>query len=190
MRSSSARTPWTPAVPQGLDPCDVKRADLRLYDLLTQPLPYASVPIAREEGDAARLIELSNGMACATKAATLVIAPSRTTTGRAILRDPHLAFSLPVRVMITHLAAPGFNLVGAGPAWLPGVQFGPHRSDCLRSNDFQIDQQDLYVLELSEDGKTWRGPHGPEPIERTVETIDVRDQEPSKVELAFTRWGR
>jgi len=42
---------------------------------------------------------------------------------------------------------------------------------------------------LSEDGKTWRGPHGPEPIERTVETIDVRDQEPSKVELAFTSLG-
>jgi penicillin amidase len=42
---------------------------------------------------------------------------------------------------------------------------------------------------LSEDGKTWRGPHGPEPIERTVDTIDVRDQEPSKVELAFTSLG-
>jgi len=38
--------------------------------------------------------------------------------------DPHWRSVSPVRGMITHLAAPGFNLVGAGPAWLPGRQFG------------------------------------------------------------------
>src|SRR4029453_17296982 len=47
-------------------------------------------------------------------------------------------------------------------------------------------QEGIYVLELAEGSKTWRGPQGPQPIERVVETIDVRDQEPVKVELAFT----
>ncbi|MEA2802647.1 MAG: penicillin amidase [Rhodospirillaceae bacterium] len=181
---------WKLEVPQGLDPCDVKRADLRLYDLLTQPLPYASVPMRLRKGDAAPTIELSADMDAHEGSNAWVIAPSHTTTGRPILaNDPHLFFSLPSPRMITHLSAPGFNLVGAGPAWLPGVQFGHTDRIAFGRTDLQIDQQDLYVLELSEDGKTWRGPHGPEPIERTVETIDVRDQEPAKVELAFTSLG-
>ena len=181
---------WKLAVPQGLDPCDVRRADLRLYDLLTQPLPFASVPMRVKKGEAARDIELSPDMDVQQGSNAWVIAPSRTTTGRAILaNDPHLPFSLPSPRMITHLAAPGFNLVGSGPAWLPGVQFGHNDRIAFGRTDLQIDQQDLYVLELGEDGKTWRGPRGPEPIERTVESIDVRDQEPAKVELAFTALG-
>jgi penicillin amidase len=181
---------WKLEVPQGLDPCDVRRADLRLYDLLTAPLPFASVPMRVRKGDAARNIELSPDMDAHEGSNAWVIAPSRTTTGRAILaNDPHLVFSLPSPRMITHLAAPGFNLVGSGPAWLPGVQFGHNDRIAFGRTDLQIDQQDLYVLELSEDGKTWRGPRGPEPIERTVESIDVRDQELAKVELAFTSLG-
>jgi len=181
---------WKLTVPEGLDPCDVKRADLRLYDLLTAPLPYPSVPMRAKKGDVPRNIELSLDMDVHEGSNAWVIAPSRTTTGRAILaNDPHLPFSIPSPRMITHLSAPGFNLVGAGPAWLPGVQFGHNDRIAFGRTDLQIDQQDIYVLEVSEDGKTWRGPHGPEPIERVVETIDVRDQEPVKVELAFTSLG-
>jgi penicillin G amidase len=181
---------WKLAVPKGLDPCDVRRADLRLYDLLTAPLPFASVPMRTQKGHVLRDIELGMDMDAQQGSNAWVIAPSRTTTGRAILaNDPHLAFSIPSPRMITHLSAPGFNLVGAGPAWLPGVQFGHNDRIAFGRTDFQIDQQDLYVLEVSEDGKSWRGPRGPEPIERVVETIVVRDHEPAKVELAFTSLG-
>lgn len=181
---------WKLAAPQGLDPCDVKRSDLRLYDLLTAPLPYASVPMRARKGETPRTIELGADMDTQEGSNAWVVAPSHTTTGRAILaNDPHLAFSIPGPRMITHLSAPGFNLVGAGPAWLPGVQFGHNDRIAFGRTDFQIDQQDLYVLELSEDGKSWRGPRGLEPVERVVETIDVRDQEPAKVELAFTSLG-
>ena len=187
---SRSSRPGNLPCPKGLDPCDVRRDDLRLYDLLTAPLPYASVPMRAKKGDVPRTIELGADMDTQEGSNAWVIAPSRTTTGRAILaNDPHLAFSIPSPRMITHLSAPGFNLVGAGPAWLPGVQFGHNDRIAFGRTDFQIDQQDLYVLELSEDGKSWRGPHGLEPVERVVETIDVRDQEPAKVELAFTSLG-
>ena len=76
---------WTLAVPQGLDPCDVKRADLRLYDLLSAPLPFASVPMRVKKGEAARTIELSPDMEAQEGSNAWVIAPSRTTAGRAIL---------------------------------------------------------------------------------------------------------
>jgi penicillin amidase len=181
---------WKLVVPQGLDPCDVRRADLRLFDLLTAPLPYANVPLRVKKGEVPRSIELGTDIDAREGSNAWVIAPSRTTTGRAILaNDPHLPFSIPSPRMITHLSAPGFNLVGAGPAWTPGVQFGHNDQIAFGRTDFQIDQQDIYVLEVSEDGQTWRGPRGPEPIERVVETIDVRDQEPTKVELAFTSLG-
>ena len=149
---------WKLAVPQELDPCDVKRADLRLYDLLTQPLPYASVPMRVQKGDAAPPIDLGTDLDAHEGSNAWVVAPSRTTTGRPILaNDPHLPFSIPSPRMITHLSAPGFNLVGAGPAWLPGVQFGHTDRIAFGRTDFQIDQQDLYVLEVSEDGKTLAG---------------------------------
>ena len=181
---------WALAVPNGLDPCDVTRADLRVYDLLTAPLPFASVPARVKKGELPRTIELAVDVDAQEGSNAWVIAPSHTTTGRAILaNDPHLAFSIPSPRMITHLSAPGFNLVGAGPAWLPGVQFGHNDRIAFGRTDFQIDQQDLYVLELSEDGRSWRGPNGPEPVERVVETIDVRDHEPAKVEIALTSLG-
>jgi penicillin amidase len=181
---------WKIAVPKGLDPCDVRRADLRIYDLLTAPLPFASVPMRVKKGDVPRHIELSTDVDTQEGSNAWVIAPSRTTTGRAILaNDPHLPFSIPSPRTITHLSAPGFNLVGAGPAWVPGVQFGHNDRIAFGRTDFQIDQQDIYVLGLSEDGNSWRGPHGLEPVERVVETIDVREQEPAKVELAFTSLG-
>jgi penicillin G amidase len=181
---------WKLVVPKGLDPCDVRREDLRLYDLLTAPLPYASVPVRVQKGDVPRTIELGTDIDAQQGSNAWVIAPSRTTTGRAILaNDPHLAFNIPSPRMITHLSAPGFNLVGAGPAWLPGVQFGHNDRIAFGRTDLQIDQHDIYVLEVAEDGKSWRGPRGLEPIERVVETIDVRDQEPAKVEFAFTSLG-
>jgi penicillin G amidase len=181
---------WTLAVPKGLVPCDVTRADLRLFDLLTAPLPYAGVPLRMKKSEVPHHIDLGTDLDTREGSNAWVIAPARTTAGRAILaNDPHLPFSVPSPRMITHLSAPGFNLVGNGPAWLPGVQFGHNDRIAFGRTDLQIDQQDIYVLELSEDGQTWRGPYGRETIERVVETIGVRDREPAKVELAFTSLG-
>jgi penicillin amidase len=66
--------------------------------------------------------------------------------------------------MVSHLMAPGFNVIGAGPVWRPGVQFGHNEHIAFGRTDFQIDQEDLYVLELSPDGKSFKVPHGWETI--------------------------
>jgi penicillin G amidase len=175
---------WTLAIPKGLEPCDVRRADLRIYELLTGPLPSANVPLREKKTELVTDFDSHEG------SNAWVVAPSKTTTGRPILaNDPHLAFTIPSPRMIAHLSAPGFNVVGAGPAWRPGFQFGHNERIAVGRTDFQIDGEDLYVLELSEDGKTWLGPHGPEPVERVVETVKVRDRDPDKVELAYTSLG-
>jgi penicillin amidase len=182
---------WTLTVPEGLDPCDVRRSDLHIYDYLTGPLPLASVPIRLKKTEAAMpAIALATDLDAQEGSNAWVVAPSRTTTGRPILaNDPHLPFSIPSPRMISHLSAPGFNAIGNGPVGRPGFQFSHNERIAIGRTDFQIDQQDLYVLELSEDGKTWRGPQGPEPVERIVVNIDVRDGDPEKVELAYTSLG-
>ena len=48
------------------------------------------------------------------------LAPSRTTTGRAILAsDPHRVHEQPSLRYITHLTAPGLNVIGAGEPAVP-----------------------------------------------------------------------
>lgn len=182
---------WKLAVPEGLDPCDVRRSDLHIYDYLAGPLPLASVPMRLKKTEAAMpAIALASDLDVQEGSNAWVVAPSRTTTGRPILaNDPHLPFSIPSPRMISHLSAPGFNAIGNGPVGRPGFQFSHNERIAIGRTDFQIDQQDLYVLELSEDGKTWRGPHGLEPVERIVVSIDVRDSDPEKVELAYTSLG-
>jgi penicillin amidase len=175
---------WKLTVPEGLQPCDVHRADLHIYEMLTGPLPYANLPMRDKKTELVTDLDAQEG------SNAWVVAPSKTTTGRPILaNDPHLPFAIPSLRMITHLSAPGFNVIGAGPAWRPGVQFGHNERIAVGRTDFQIDGEDLYVLELSDDGKSWRGPRGLEPVERIVETINVRDHDPDKVELAFTSLG-
>ncbi len=182
---------WKLAVPAALDPCDVRRSDLHIYDFLTGPLPFASVPTrVKKTESAVPAFALATDLDSQEGSNAWVVAPSRTTTGRPILaNDPHLPYSIPSPRMISHLSAPGFNVIGNGPVGRPGFQFSHNERIAIGRTDFQIDQEDLYVLELSEDGKTWRGPNGPEPVERIVTSIDVRDSDPEKVELAYTSLG-
>jgi penicillin G amidase len=195
---------WKLVVPKGLEPCDIRRGDLRLYELLTGPLPFANVPVRTKKTDAATpdsqlaaqsSVDLSTDLDAHDLDAqdgsnAWVVAPSRTTTGRPILaNDPHLPYVIPSQRMIMHLSAPGFNVIGIAPVWRPGFQFSHNERIAIGRTNFPIDQEDLYVLERSEDGKDWRGPNGPEPIQRIEESINVRDSEPQKVELAYTSLG-
>jgi penicillin amidase len=91
--------------------------------------------------------------------------------------------------MVTHLMAPGFNVTGAGPVWRPGVQFGHNEHIAFGRTDFQIDQEDLYVLELDAQGTSYRGPQGPVALEERDEVIEVRGAAPVKVKLQWAAMG-
>src|SRR5260370_7072041 len=75
---------WKLAVPKGLDPCDVRREDLRLYDLLTAPLPYASVPMRMQKGDVPRTIELGTDIDAQEASNACCPPPSRTPPRRTV----------------------------------------------------------------------------------------------------------
>jgi penicillin amidase len=119
-----------------------------------------------------------------------VISGRHTDTGQPILaNDPHLAFSIPGPRMVSHLSAPGFNVIGAGPVWRPGVQFGHNEHIAFGRTDFAIDQEDLYVLELDAAGAHYRAVDGWRPITRRAERVAVRGAADASVELAFCDIG-
>jgi penicillin amidase len=176
---------WTTFVPKDLDPCALPYDTLKAYDLLTAPLPYAravrkaeAVPFPEPDVDA------RNG------SNAWVISPQMSGTGRPILaNDPHLPFSVPGPRLITHLRAPGFELAGAGFPSRPGMQFGHTDRIAFGRTDFQIDQEDLYVLDVNPAGTEYRTPNGWAPITRVKETIAVRGEAPREVEIATTLLG-
>jgi penicillin amidase len=181
---------WSIQIPQGLDPSWVTRNDLELLNYRIAPLPFDRISregirhLALSDEIFQPDIDARNG------SNAWVISPVLTTTGRAILaNDPHLAFGMPSPRMVTHLSAPGFNVTGAGPVWRPGVQFGHNEHIAFGRTDFQIDQEDLYVLGLTQNGTHYKGPKGELPIERMIESIKVRGQPDVSVELAFCALG-
>lgn len=169
-------------VPEGLDCAKLHPSQLALLNRLTAPLPFAR---AQRQGDAGWADPDARQGSNAW-----VIAPWRSGTGRAILaNDPHLAVSVPGPRFITHLRAPGLDAIGAGPATRPGFQFGHNDRIAFGRTDFQIDQEDLYVLELNDDGSAYRGPEGWLPIARVEERIEVRGGAAAVAQVATTALG-
>lgn len=120
-----------------------------------------------------------------------VVAPSRTETGRPILaNDPHRVLLLPSLRYVSHLVAPGLNVIGAGEPALPGISIGHNQTSAFGLTIHFADQSDLYVYETSPEdpglyrfGDTW------ERMELIEEDIPIKGAAPQKVTLAFTRHG-
>lgn len=176
--------PVVPRVPEGLDPC-LPADVLEVFDLATRPVRLPAQ--AGEEPSAAGAtpaegFDGSNNWA---------IAPSRSATGRAILaNDPHRAYSAPSLRYISHLSAPGLDVIGAGEPALPGISIGHNGTIAFGLTIFAIDQADLYVYELDpSDAGRYRYGEGFEPIRVVREEIPVKGAAAAAVELGFTRHG-
>lgn len=173
---------WTPAVPQGLDPCAIPADVLKDYNLATRGVRFdstrrrlaAEAPLPDSQG--------SNNW---------TIAPSKTTTGRPILaNDPHRDHGLPSLRYVAHLEAPGLSVIGAGEPALPGVSIGHNGTIAFGLTIFYADQEDLYVYETSpEDPGLYRSGEGWARMTTVRERVEVRGEAPREVELRFTRHG-
>ena len=136
---------------------------------------FSDVPYARMEG--------SNNW---------VVSGSKTVTGKPILaNDPHRIITNPAVRYITHLVAPGWNVIGAGEPASPGVAIGHNERIAFGLTVVGMDQQDLYVAKVQRCGSatcTWyRGAW--KPIREINETIRVKGQAPRAVRLEYTAQG-
>jgi len=172
---------WTTAVPAGLDPCVVPDDVLATYRLATSAVRFSD-DLAGQVGtepDPESKLDGSNNW---------VVSPARTRTGRAMLaNDPHRAHSVPSLRYISHLVAPGMNVIGAGEPALPGISIGHNDRIAFGLTIFPIDQEDLYVYEKSQD--TYKYNDAREAFTVLNDEVNVKDQEPQKIELRFTRHG-
>ena len=147
----------------------------------------AGEPLARLADDLSRLRDLVGASGGSNAWA---VAGPRTASGAPILaNDPHLGPAIPPPWYLAHLRTPGWEIAGAsfvgGPAFPTG--FNGHVAWGITAGC--TDSSDLFWEELSADGRTARGPDGPEPVERIVESIPVRGATAVVEEVLVTRRG-
>jgi penicillin amidase len=170
---------WDTVIPDGLDPCDIPADVLKDFALGRTGVRFSESQFASLNFFEQESLEGSNNW---------TVAPDRTETGRPILADdPHRAHSVPSLRYISHLVAPGMNVIGAGEPGLPGISIGHNDRIAFGLTIFSIDQADLYVYEI-QDGK-YRYGDGWEAFQVVEEDIPVRGQADARITLRFTRHG-
>ena len=119
------------------------------------------------------------------------IAGARTGTGKPVLgSDPHRAHSIPPLRYVTHLTAPGIDLIGAGEPTLPGVVFGHNGAVAFSMTIFYPDQEDVYVSDTAPgDPSRVRYRDGFAALRVMRDTFDVKGAAPRELELRFTPQG-
>ncbi|HJU73901.1 MAG TPA: penicillin acylase family protein, partial [Gemmatimonadaceae bacterium] len=121
-----------------------------------------------------------------------VVSGMKTVTGKPLLaNDPHRIITNPAVRFITHLVAPGWNVIGAGEPASPGVAIGHNDRIAFGLTVVGMDQQDLYVETVQKCGERtctlyrgqWR------PIQVIGETIRVKGQGARTIRLEYTPHG-
>ncbi len=174
---------WELRIPEGLEPHPIPPEVMRTYLLATEPNAIGiATPADPLDLAAAAENTGSNNWA---------LAPSRTTTGRAILAsDPHRVHEQPSLRYVAHLVAPGLDVIGAGEPAVPGVSLGHNDRLAFSLTIHPTDQEDLYVYALDpDDPDRYRYGDGWERMRLVTETIPVRGAPPAEVTLRFTRHG-
>jgi penicillin G amidase len=126
-----------------------------------------------------------------------VVNGTKSATGRPILaNDPHRIITNPAVRYLTHLVAPGWNVIGAGEPASPGVAIGHNDRIAFGLTVVGMDQQDIYVETLGPcagEPATSLGcvqtPRGFTRLTTRVDTIRVKGEAPRAVMLQFTSHG-
>jgi len=118
------------------------------------------------------------------------ISPSRTATGRPLVAcDPHLTAILPPHWYLAHVRTPEWEAAGAAFTGTIGITVGHNGALGWGITAGLTDNTDLYLEEVAPDGRTVRGPLGPEPCEVIREVIRVRGGDDIVEEVLVTPRG-
>ena len=197
--------PITPVMPAGLDVCALPAAELRAAYARATDAPVFTRDNVMLAGDAVKNSSafVDTRFAAAANEDTVeplanygsnnwVIAPSLSATGRPILaNDPHRSHGAPSLRYITHLTAPGMDVIGAGEPFLPGLSIGHNDRIAFGLTRFYMDQEDLYVYETNpQNANEYRYQGRWEAMTQVPEKIAVRGEAgPREVINRFTRHG-
>lgn len=120
-----------------------------------------------------------------------VLSGTMTASGKVIVaNDPHRNVANPSIRYLVHLTAPGWDVVGATEAPLPGVAIGHNGRIAWGLTIVGTDQSDVYVERVNPaNAGEVRFRDAWEPMREVLDTIRVRDASPVVVRHRFTRHG-
>lgn len=104
--------------------------------------------------------------------------------------DPHRTIAVPSLRYMTHLVAPGWNVIGGGEPEIPGISIGHNEYGTWGLTVFRTDGEDLYVYDLNPDNLNQYKYKG-DWVDMTVitETFKVKGQDDVTVDLFYTQHG-
>ena len=118
------------------------------------------------------------------------IGPSRTTSGRPLLaNDPHLPPALPVSWYLAHIRTPEWAICGASYVSQPSFSAGHNGFSAWGITAGHHDNTDLFLEEMSPDGRSVREGDHFVPCEILREVIRVKGEPDVVEEVVLTRRG-
>ena len=104
--------------------------------------------------------------------------------------DPHRTISVPSLRYMTHLVAPGWNVIGGGEPEIPGLSIGHNEYGAWGLTIFGTDSEDLYVYELNPNNLRQYKYQGKwEDMKVISESIKVKGKSDIMTDLLYTRHG-
>lgn len=104
--------------------------------------------------------------------------------------DPHRTIAVPSLRYMSHLVAPGWDVIGGGEPEIPGISIGHNEYGAWGLTIFNTDGEDLYVYDLNPDNlKQYKYKGEWEDMNVISETIKVKDKDDIDVDLLYTRHG-
>ena len=168
---------WTLVAPEGIAAEPIPPEVRQVFGLATNQPAFDGADITASE-----MAGGSNNWA---------VGGDRTTTGRPILAsDPHRLLLLPSLRYVSHLSAPGLDVIGAGEPGVPGIALGHNRTSAFCFTIHPADQADLYIYELHpDDPARYRYGDGWEAMESVEIALPVRGEAERPITLQWTRHG-
>ena len=119
------------------------------------------------------------------------ISGNKSFNGSPILaNDPHRSIVAPSLRYLTHLVAPGWNVIGGGEPEIPGISIGHNGYGAWGLTVFRTDAEDLYVYEINpkNSNQYW---HKGEWLDfkEIKETIPVKGNENQEIVLQYSIHG-
>jgi penicillin amidase len=119
------------------------------------------------------------------------ISGNKTISGYPILaNDPHRTIVAPSLRYITHLVAPGWDVIGGGEPEIPGISIGHNGFGAWGLTVFRTDAEDLYVYDINPKNlnQYWHKGRWYD-FEIIKESIPVKDNENYNVDLLYSVHG-
>ena len=176
---------------------DLDQDILGLYDAFRKPIQFKSTYVQekyrKQEEQSIAVIEKIEDMEdeFSIGSNNWAISGEKSFNGSPILAsDPHRTIVAPSLRYITHLVAPGWNVIGGGEPEIPGISIGHNGFGAWGLTVFRTDAEDLYVYEINpedsnqywHDGK-WLN------FKEIKESIPVKGEENHDIVLQYSIHG-